>query len=320
MPDNRQQRSDVFRRYQPAGHSKILRLSAALLLVLFMMYRARDPAVWAWMFPPEQDPVAEQKAEQNAEQVAEPNNENIDTSRPLPAGLFNAVEDDTLFRTSDRLPFFTAMEWLQEQSQADITAASAGKVAYAQLFQQPDHYRGQLVTVTGTLRQVSTRTRSLRKTEEPGNAEDREGNENAAEADVGAKISRWHEFYLQPDDHRSEPILIYALTLPEGYPEAGRMRQPARITGVFFKRLVYGAADEPALAPLLLAKQVELTGPALQSGAEESTIELIVISGVIALLAAAIFMFAYRRLTSRNRSAERSAEAILARLESRRGE
>ncbi len=267
--------------------------------------------MWAWMFPPQQPAQP-----QAAPQVGETPHDDA-KSRPLPGELYQPIEDDTLFRSADRVPFFTTMDWLQQTPHSEIVAASGGRVAYAQLFQQPDHYRGQLVTVTGTLRQVSTRRRSPDEGDIDQQGDDAEGNATAP----GAAIERWHEFFLQPDDHRSEPILIYALNLPEGYPESGRMKQPASVTGVFFKRLVYGAANEPALAPLLLAKQVELTGPAQQAATEESTIDMIVISGVIALLAATVFLFAYRRVTSGKKgSAERSAEAILARLERRRGE
>ncbi|MDA7977317.1 MAG: hypothetical protein MPJ50_00950 [Pirellulales bacterium] len=308
MPKKRQEsRQRVFRSPPPASHGKILRLSAALLLVLFLMYRARDPAVWAWMFPPGQ--VGAPQAIDDGTDGSPAQN----LSRPLPADLYADVTDNTMFRAGDRQAFFTTLDWLKSTPSQEINTASTGRVTYAQLLQQPEHYRGQLVTVSGTLRQVSTRRRRAVPMDSAP--------ELASQVEqFGAGIERWHEFFLQPDDHRSEPILIYGLELPKGFPEAGRMRQPARVTGVFFKRLVYGAAKEPALAPLLLAKELELTGPTQQGAAESSIIELIVMSCVVAFLATTIFMFFFRRLTRRNRSAEQSAEAILARLESRRGQ
>ncbi len=325
----KRRRNDVFRRQpQPASHGKIIRLCAALLLVLFMMYRARDPAVWAWMFPPGQANVPAA-----GNQVPQATGD----SHPLPTDLYDAVEDDTLFRAGDREPLVAALDWLQETPQAEIAASSAGQVAYAQLYQQPEHYRGEIVTVRGLLRQVSTKNRPITSVEPAAVVERDPSNENStdgtgvpaevtpeddevAQAQAPEDRNTWYEFFLQPDDHPSEPIIIYGLNLPQGFPEAGRMRQPAQVTGVFYKRLVYSAASEPAIAPMILAKEIELTGPAQEAVAEDNTIELIVISGCIALLVATIFMFVFRRMTSDRRSAERSANAILAKLESKRGE
>lgn len=329
-----------------AGYGNVLRLSIGLVVVLFMMYRASDPATWAWMFPP--GAAGDKTADaQTADPAVAAN-----AAHPLPAKLYADVRDDSLFRGGEYVPFFQTLAWLQQTPADKIVAASSGRVTYAQLYQQPDHYRGQLVTISGTLRQVSTRRRAkpapeaeagqdtsdaaAQSTDLATNGED----DNAQNATDGqplvappaadeqqpaapfddSSIDRWHEFFIQPDDNPSSPILVYALELPQGMPEAGRMRQPVRVTGVFFKRLVYGAAEnEPALAPLVLAKQLDVLGPDQAVVKAESTQEIMIVSCCIGLVAAGIFLFIYRQMTSGKKAAERSAEAILNHLESRRG-
>ena len=144
-----------------------------------------------------------------------------------------------------------------------------GPVSYAQLFQQPNQYRGRLVTVSGR-----RATRASRGDFFPN--------------DYGFK--EYYQIWLWPDDNPSAPMVIYSLELPKGFPTGMEIGEQAEVTGFFFKRLAYLAKDTLRVAPEILAKTVQWQKrPAITADepAETWPIPLVVcVAAGLALLAA----------------------------------
>jgi len=156
-------------------------------------------------------------------------------------GVFlNTIEDNTVFRPTEKDAWFRLLEQLSRLDSAEIRKRSMGSVGFVQLFKQPHAYRGKLVTVKGTVRRGFYR--------------------DAPENLYG--IAGYYMLWIQPVSVNS-PIVIYSLELPEGFPDVRAMEargdepeldEEVEVTGFFFKRWAYRAQDGTRLAPLLLAK------------------------------------------------------------------
>jgi hypothetical protein len=164
----------------------------------------------------------------------------LELQSALDAVLLTRIEDNTVFRYSEKDIWFRLLEDLAARDAGELRERSTGTVSFVQLYRQPDQYRGKLVTVSGTARL----------------AHYREAPENLY------GIPGYYMLWLQPVAANS-PIVIYCLQLPDGFPDVRAMEAQGRkpeldedleVTGYFFKRWAYRAQDGTRLAPLLLAK------------------------------------------------------------------
>ncbi len=143
------------------------------------------------------------------------------------------VRDDTVFRSADQSAWFQI--WERLRAEADAGAKPSGReVTFAQIYSQPQSYRGRRVRMEGTIRR-------LQEVPAPSNA-------------IG--IDRYWQAWLEPAGGPASPVVVYFLSLPAGTPTGMRVDMPAIVDGVFFKRWAYQASDAIRLAPLLMA-----TGP-----------------------------------------------------------
>src|SRR5207248_341476 len=118
---------------------------------------------------------------------------------------------------------------------------------FLQLQEQSDAYRGEIVTVGGTVERI------IPQNNPPENA---------------AGIKKFYEIWIRPDGSRL-PIVAVCLELPPDYPSG---KSPGiDITGFFYKRLGYASAEPAAgdsrqtglknvfrSSPLVLAKTVQV--------------------------------------------------------------
>jgi hypothetical protein len=157
--------------------------------------------------------------------------------------VFNDVEDDAVFRSAENETFFTLMGAMQEADLRDVEEASIGRKTFVQLFEQANDYRGEIVTIGGTVERLIPQTKPL---------------ENRHD------VEKYYEVWIRPDGGNL-PMVAVCLELPPDYPASG---SPAvDISGYFYKRLGYVSEEEasgnqaqPGLknvyrsAPLVLAK------------------------------------------------------------------
>ncbi len=193
---------------------------------------------------------------------------------------FAEIQDDTVARADEQHAWFRCFERLQRMSAAEIEQASTGQVGFLQLFQQPEVYRGKLVTVNGTAR-LAYRV--------------------AAPANV-CGIEHYLVFWLKPAGGQLAPYLVYALETPAGFPEikdkhagpeTAALSADVSFTGYFFKRQAYRAQDGVNTAPVLLAKSPSWSPPA---SVESTTPAVTVVGAVVSVLAVGVLAIVLARL------------------------
>jgi hypothetical protein len=163
-----------------------------------------------------------------------------------PSGYFPGVEPGALDAVRDNKPVGVA-EWgawlhlfdvLQHTDQATLRRKAA-PVTYVQLLQQSSDYRGELVTMRGIVRRAHP-------AKTPRN-------------EYG--LTDYYQAWLWPSDHPQDPVVVWSLHLPEGFPIGMEVAEPVEVTGFHFKIFVYKSADGLVRrAPMLLAGNVRWTG------------------------------------------------------------
>ncbi len=153
-----------------------------------------------------------------------------------------AVRDNTIVsRIQEKDAWFRLADQLNTTDEAKLRDSSVGRVGYLQLFDQPATYRGKLVTIRGTA-WLAYRV-------------------PAPENIYG--IKHYYIFSLLPAGGPNDPVTIYSLETPPGFPtirdrylEGGStdLREPVEFTGFFFKVCAYQSRDGIQLSPLMLAK------------------------------------------------------------------
>ena len=215
---------------------RLLVLILMLGIVLILMDRARDPAIRRGLsrllFPP-QGPGGGISIDNRSTLAAQ--------GKPLPDGLsvppgdFEAVCDDAPSTRDEQACSLRLLDILNHTDSEALSQASLGPVSYAQLFRQPNQYRGRLVTVSGVVHRAN-------RVELPPN-------------DYG--IKEYYQVWLWPSDNPSAPIVVYCLRLPRGFPTGMELAEQAAVTGYFFKRWAYQAHDVLRSAPELLARTLQ---------------------------------------------------------------
>jgi hypothetical protein len=87
----------------------------------------------------------------------------------------------------------------------------------------------------------------------------------ATAAGAAAPLTHYYELDVFPTDAQNNPVICCVARLPEGFPTGDLIREPVRVSGIFFKKWAYarrpdqGAADSAAPArvapPLMLAAE-----------------------------------------------------------------
>ena len=157
--------------------------------------------------------------------------------------LLASVRDDTVFRSSESEAFYHLLKILDETSEERLEQASIGRVSFTQLFTQPKEFRGDLLTVHGTVRRVIEKI--------------------APQNRFG--IEGYKQVVIEPDD-RDYPVVIYCLELPPEFPRGEKLHETVTVTGFYYKRWAgLSSGREIMTWPLLLSKTVQWQ-PAVAAG------------------------------------------------------
>jgi len=141
------------------------------------------------------------------------------------------VRDDTFFREADMEAWQQTWKTLLAAGPAALAKTPAPRVSFAELFGQPRSFRGRLVRIKGVFHRVEEL--------------------KAPENHYG--IEHYWQGWLEPAGGPASPIVVQFLRLPEGMPSGLKVHEPVDVTGYFFKRYAYNAADTIRVAPLLMA-------------------------------------------------------------------
>lgn len=263
---------------------RLLVLVFSLGLVILIMGEVRKPQRWTWLWGLDERPAAaDPDAGAAPARTSEPPTPNADRAGRTQAaasirvekggraataaphgGYFPGVdprrlepiEDHSLFRRRERDAWFHLIDVLLEQTPEQLRQASEGRVGFAQLYHQPEYYRGRLVTLEG----------EVRRTEFVGAPKNPSG------------VDGYYRLTMQPAGGPRRPVVVFTLTIPKGFPQGNDVRHSVAVTGFFFKNCAYSTQDDVSSYPTVLAKSVETNGRsskspsavAAETGAESS--------------------------------------------------
>lgn len=283
---------------------RLLLLVLALGLTLISMREARQPDRWRWLWAGDgrRPAVADRPRTAARPRVASATQERLPTgvfqspvapSSPSTGQLHQllpgidrealaAVQDDTVFRPAERDAWFNLFGVLRAHDPQQLEQASTGNVGYLQLFEQPDHYRGQLVTIRGQVRRVLFRSA-------PKNA-------------IG--IDGYYQVVLRPADGPNSPLIVYCLDLPEGFPSGEGIREDVTVTCLFFKNWAFATRDDIRSSPTLLARTLNWLPPApvaVRTGQMGQLVAMVVATAIASVLIATWIVRRSNRLTAAHR-------------------
>ncbi len=205
----------------------------------------------------------------------------FDTSKQFFPGVkpeyFEPVADHKVFHAEDHRAWFHLLDILADHDPEALELASTGEVSFGQLFEQPEVYRGRLVTIRGTVRRVIPTA--------------------ARQNDAG--VESYYQVVVRPAGGPDLPMIVYSLDLPEGFPTGEKVDEEVAVTGFFFKNTAYATAQEIHSYPTLLSRGLRWDRPkgVGQGGAtDQSGINVLVVLLVVVLtagIAAAIARWVY---------------------------
>jgi hypothetical protein len=165
-----------------------------------------------------------------------------DTQVGVNVALLEKVRDDTPWIRNDEIDAWLNL-WsaLAASSDAAIARRSVGEVGFVELFAQPQAYRGKVVMMRGAARQAAY----------------------LKAASNEAEIAGYYRVVLQPESGPDEPVFVYVLDVPAGFPLGEKIRAEIAATGYFFKRIVYATQDTGELrrAPVIMARTLAWQQP-----------------------------------------------------------
>ncbi len=242
---------------------RLLALVFSLMLILFLMNEAAKPQNWRWMWSRDGRVAAKDDA---IASEREPPAAAVDTRLPAaepeshPPGVFvsavamessssevapesaelypgvepselNTIRDDTVFRSAEADAWFSWCALMRSADEISSHGVSGRPVEFLQLFRQSGEYRGRLVGVAGTVRRAH----------------------RVPAHDNQYGIAAYWQCWLFTDDANTNPIVVYALAMPDDFPTGMELHEQVAFRGLFFKRWAYQARGGTMTAPLILS-------------------------------------------------------------------
>jgi hypothetical protein len=241
-------------------------------------------------------------------------------------GMDVALFDDVRERnrepldSQDREGFYRLLSTVRRMPADALQARAQRSVDLAQLLNEPGAHHGELMTVRGTLRRVTR----IAVAEE--DLQRRFGLDHYYHLDVlvslGDQVIRLgepREGEEVPTFRNTFPVVVCALSLPEGLNEGGDVREEVRVPAVFFKLWAFrsdyvSAIDEEQLqpSPMFMAQSPQRVDPPPPAG------------GFLAWIACGAFfaavVFIWYGVTKWRRGDERFRRAVLRRQRGRLAE
>lgn len=190
-----------------------------------------------------------------------------------------AVKDNTVARPDERYAWNRVLEQLSTLNQEQLEQRSIGVVSFLQLHDQPEDYRGKVVTIRGHAKlgyRVSARKNLL-------------------------GVDEYRLLWLRPRGGPNTLVAIYCLDTPGLPPLKHKDRDggvteldhEVQVTGYFFKRWAYRAQDGLRTAPQLLASQVVVestpTWTTSQTPSTQTLLVVVVLAGLLGIGLAVVF-------------------------------
>lgn len=155
------------------------------------------------------------------------------------AELLGLVTDGTPLKPREMPAYWQLMQWTQTASSAELEPRALTDVPFTQLCEQPDKYRGKLISMRLHVRRVL-------KYDAPVNP---------------LELQDVYEAWGWTDESRSFPYVVVFSQCPEGLPIGTEVQAEANFVGYFLKVMkVDGAKNNARGAPLLIGR-MQLASP-----------------------------------------------------------
>jgi hypothetical protein len=195
----------------------------------------------------------------------------IGTERPangaieIDPSLLAEIRDDTPWIRPSEYPtwyhFWTVLKEVPTRTLSD----GAQTVGFVELFQQPKAFRSKPVAIEGSARRA-----------------------NYVEVDdPQSTVPGYYRVIVWPKGGPPEPIFLYCLELPSGFPTGDEIAADITATGLFFKRMVYPTEHEGDLrrAPVIMARSLNWKQPQETTPkSDSSTIRFIIAATVVGII------------------------------------
>ncbi len=190
-------------------------------------------------------------------------------------GLLESVRDNKPLGPSEWEAWLHLFDVLQNSDEATLAEASTGPASLVQLFEQSSEYRGELVSTRGIVRRAHA-------AKTPRN-------------EYG--LTAYYQTWLWPEDQPDEPMTVWSLELPEGFPLGMEIAEEAEVTGFYFKLWAYKSGDgNVRRAPMLLSKTIHWRQkPKVGHSPPQGTSPLLLIFAAAALFAVLASLYVYYR-------------------------
>ncbi|QDT46785.1 hypothetical protein Pan258_08050 [Symmachiella dynata] len=269
---------------------RLLLMVATLGAVVMGFQFAAQPESWYWLTgppvdaqssaanPPEKPIDARLNPEADAVppggfRLAEPlpanppveNPQQVDDNDPTrldPTLLSNLYDNKLGIRNAEQGAYYKILAQARELSEQQLESAAADAVTFAQMFTDPDDYRGRLVTIHGRVKQLTPM--------------------QAVKNDFG--IETVYEAWMLTPDSGTNPVLMHFTNIPEGIPTGTDLDLDCRFTGYFFKKYAFVAQHGPHSTTMLLGKELRWTPPqtiAPELGLAPYILGVVVLMGVV---------------------------------------
>lgn len=215
-----------------------LSMVVALVVLLLLYSRAKDPATWRWLAPEAKSGAGTAGARDTdaaSAAVTEsivPGPSDLDREeRDEAERQFQAVTDRTPLTGVDMPTYWRFMRWSRSQPLAEMEQRAAPAVKFACYFEEAEDYRGRLIRMRLHVRRVLKYTA-------PKNT---------------AGVETVYEIWGWTDDSLSHPLVVVTSELPARVKIGPEVRAEAVFAGYFLKTMSY-EADKVRSAPLLIGK------------------------------------------------------------------
>lgn len=266
---------------RPYGQSISFSRALSLLMmlaVLWVLYDwARRPATWQWLATARENrpgtipAVAGDSARPGPPEVIVPGPGDRD---PVEFQEFRArrelISDRAPLRPREMPLYWRLMGWSRTEGFDKLEKRALKDVAFTQLWEQPDRYRGQLVRLRMHVRRVL----------------------HYAAPENPSGLKDVYEAWGWTDESKSFPYVVVFPERPPGLPIGSDVRSEVVFVGYFLKVMSYSAFDVARGAPLLVGRARLVPNRSMLRPAPSSNSAGIVLL-VVVLICVAVFGVQY---------------------------
>lgn len=219
---------------QSLGLSRVWSCLLMLILLGMLYSQFRQPGMWTWLATttPSEPAASISNAPAAPEHVvAGPNEQNPEEVESLQDELA-VMEQRSPLHFREMAAYWRLLGWSRTRSSQELEQTALRDVAFTQLWEDPEKYRGKLIRLRMHVRRVLQY--------EP------------AENPLGAR--EVYEAWGWTDESRSLPYVVVFLDKPAELPLGTDIRGEVVFVGYFLKVMSYSAFDNQRGAPLLAGR------------------------------------------------------------------